>query len=180
MHAQYNGRLQRGARLPGGLAPKETIVEPFFVDYLSLLKTMHGEFNRAIDGLPDEGVNWSPGEGTNSLAVLAVHSAGAERFWIGDIALDDSLERNRPGEFLTKGVTGGQALERLQGSLVYAQAALERLTVGHLAETRTSPRDGREVTVGWALLHALEHTAMHAGHAQLTRQLWEARAARSE
>jgi hypothetical protein len=27
--------------------------------------------------------------------------------------------------------------------------------------------------IAWSLLHALEHTALHLGHMQLTRQLWE-------
>jgi hypothetical protein len=27
--------------------------------------------------------------------------------------------------------------------------------------------------VGWALLHALEHTAIHLGHIQITQQLWD-------
>jgi hypothetical protein len=27
--------------------------------------------------------------------------------------------------------------------------------------------------VAWALLHALEHTTLHLGQIQLTRQLWE-------
>jgi len=27
--------------------------------------------------------------------------------------------------------------------------------------------------VAWALLHALDHTAQHLGHMQITRQLWD-------
>jgi uncharacterized damage-inducible protein DinB len=153
-------------------------IQPFFADYLRILETMHDEFAKAVEGLSEEVVNWSPAEGMNSLAVLAVHTAGAERFWIGDIAMNDPLPRDRSGEFLTKGLSAEQAIARLQTSLSYAQAALERLTEADLSVTRTSPRDGRQVTVAWALLHALEHTSTHAGHAQLTRQLWEAQAAR--
>jgi ankyrin repeat protein len=29
--------------------------------------------------------------------------------------------------------------------------------------------------VAWCLAHALEHTALHLGHMQITRQLWEQR-----
>ena len=36
-----------------------------------------------------------------------------------------------------------------------------------------STRDDRNFSAGWALAHALEHTAPHLGHAQVTRQLWE-------
>jgi uncharacterized damage-inducible protein DinB len=153
-------------------------MHPFFVDYLRLLEAMHREFEQALGGLSEDAINWVPAEGTNSLAVLAVHSAGAERFWIGDIALQEPLHRDRPGEFLTSGLNAEQALERLGASLAYAHAALERLALDDLSAIRTSPRDGRQVTVAWALLHALEHTAMHAGHAQLTRQLWEAQSAK--
>lgn len=28
-------------------------------------------------------------------------------------------------------------------------------------------------TVAWRLAHALEHTALHLGHMEITRQLWE-------
>jgi uncharacterized damage-inducible protein DinB len=154
-------------------------VDPFFAEYLRLLETVHREFASALSGLPDEAVNWSPAEGANSLAVLAVHTAGAERFWIGDIAMGEPQPRDRDSEFRTKGVSAEQATHRLQSALQYTQTAVERLTMNDLSATRTSPRDGRQVTVAWALLHALEHTAMHAGHAQLTRQLWEAKSSRS-
>lgn len=36
---------------------------------------------------------------------------------------------------------------------------------------------GETVTGRWAVLHALEHTALHLGHLQLTAQLWRAPAA---
>jgi uncharacterized damage-inducible protein DinB len=153
-------------------------VDPFIADLLRLLEEKHADLDAALAGLPPEAINWEPGEGMNSLAVLAVHSAGAERFWIGDIALQEPLQRDRPGEFATKEFTAEQAVARLRSSLDYARGALERLTLADLATARPNPRGGSETTVGWALLHALEHTAMHAGHAQITRQLWEARAPR--
>jgi uncharacterized damage-inducible protein DinB len=153
-------------------------MDPFLADFLRLLEEKHADFAAALTGLSPEAINWEPGEGMNSLAVLAVHSAGAERFWIGDIAMQEPLKRDRPGEFATKDVTAEQALLRLEWAIDYARGALERLAISDLAARRVDPRNGREMTAGWALLHALEHTAMHAGHAQITRQLWETRALR--
>lgn len=153
-------------------------MDPFLADILRLLEEKHAEFAAALEGLPVEAINWQPGEGMNSLAVLAVHSAGAERFWIGDIAMQEPLKRDRPGEFATQKFTAEQAIARLDWSLDYARDALARLAVADLSAPRANPRDGNETTVGYAVLHALEHTAMHAGHAQLTRQLWEASASR--
>ncbi len=153
-------------------------MDPFLADILRLLEEKHADFAAALAGLPPEAVNWQPGEGMNTLAVLAVHSAGAERFWIGDIAMQEPLKRDRPGEFATQNFTAEQAIARLDWSLDYARGALARLTLADLTTARANPRNGSETTVGWAILHALEHTAMHAGHAQLTRQLWEATASR--
>jgi len=33
--------------------------------------------------------------------------------------------------------------------------------------------DDRSITVAWALNHALEHVALHAGNMQITRHWWE-------
>ncbi len=154
-------------------------MEQLFEAYLKLLETVYHEFEQALDGLPDEAMSWTPGEGINSLAVLAAHTAGSERYWIGDVAMNEPSGRDRQSEFMVKGLSAAEALSRLKSSLLYAQGAVPRLTAGDLSATRTAPGDGRMVSVSWALLHALEHASLHAGHAQLTRQLWEVQALRS-
>ena len=62
---------------------------------------------------------------------------------------------------------------RLTDTLAHSQTVLERLPLPYLEATQVSPRDGREFTVAWCLAHALEHTALHLGQMQITRQLWE-------
>lgn len=146
-----------------------------FAESFKILEAMHRDFVQALDGLPDAAVNWTPGADINSLGVLAVHVAGSERYWIGTVALNDPAPRDRSAEFFTKGLSAPEALERLQASLQYVQDALERLVVEDLSTVRTLST-GREVTVAYALLHVIEHTSMHAGHAQLMHQLWEAQA----
>ena len=44
---------------------------------------------------------------------------------------------------------------------------------------RVSPRDGRKVTVGWALLHPLQHTGQHVGHIEMLRAAVEAEGERT-
>jgi hypothetical protein len=61
----------------------------------------------------------------------------------------------------------------LQESLAYVGDVLDELGLGDLEISRISPRNDQEVTVAWALIHALKHTAIHLGHVQITRQLWE-------
>jgi hypothetical protein len=66
--------------------------------------------------------------------------------------------------------------KRLADNLSYERNALETFTIQDLETTLLSARDGRRFTVAWALLHALEHTTLHLGQIQLTRQLWEQKA----
>ena len=63
--------------------------------------------------------------------------------------------------------------KRLADNLEYAQHVLSNFSSQDLETERISGRDGRRFTVAWTLLHALEHTTLHLGQIQLTRQLWE-------
>ena len=146
---------------------------PFFADCLDRLKTMHGEMEKAIAGLPPEALNWSPGPEMNSMMVLVAHTAGAERYWIGDIIGQDPSGRVREQEFEAQGLTEAALRERLQAALVHSQGVLAALSLDDLAQPRYSSRHDKDFTAGWALVHALEHTAVHTGHIQLMRQLWE-------
>jgi len=148
-------------------------VESFFENYFECLKRLHQSIHDAIDGLPPDALDWAPGPDTNSICVLVVHLTGAERYWIGDVAVGDPSGRVRAEEFQVKGLDAEALRQRLGAATSYAKDALERLRVTHLAVVRPSPRDGRQFTVGWALAHALEHTALHLGHIQITRQWWQ-------
>lgn len=146
---------------------------PFFADCLARLATMHAEMEKAIAGLPTEALDWSPGPEMNSIAVLVVHTAGAERYWIGDIIGQDPSGRVRAQEFATRGLAEAALRERLQTALAHSQGVLAALLLEDLARPRYSSRHDKDFTAGWALVHALEHTAVHTGHIQLMRQLWE-------
>jgi len=148
-------------------------MQTFFTDYLNNLQEMHAEVRNAISGLPQNGLDWNSGADMNSLNVLAVHLIGAERYWIGDVIAGESSGRDRASEFRVQGLSENDLVQKLSDLENYVRQALETFAVQDLGEKRTSPRDGREVTVGWALCHALKHTALHVGHIQLTRQLWE-------
>ncbi len=148
-------------------------METYFNDYFDHLQRLHAELEQVLDGLPQAALDWMPGEGMNSLAVLAVHVAGAERFWIGDVIAGESSRRDREAEFRTQGLDAGLIKERLSASLAYSRGVLEGLRVSDLQAMRASPRDGRQFSIGWSLAHILEHTALHLGHMQVTRQVWE-------
>ena len=76
---------------------------------------------------------------------------------------------------MTFNVSAAEMLGRLNAALETTRQVLGQLDLSRLAEMRTVGMLNEERTVGWALLHALEHTALHAGHIQMTRQLWDQR-----
>lgn len=148
-------------------------MEAFFTSYLELLHDLTGKFIMTFDDLPDEALDWVPGADMNSLVVLAVHTAGSARFWIGDVALGESSNRDRASEFLAHGLSKDDLKARFAAMLDYADGAAARLSTVDFGGERRTPDGKRIVTAGWAILHALEHTALHLGHAQITRQLWQ-------
>ena len=148
-------------------------MQTFFKEYLNILQTCHTDILKALDGLPPAALDWTPGSDTNSISVLVFHLTGAERYWIGDVAAQDPTERNRDAEFKVHDVGLDVLKKRLIDNTEYARTALEKFTIQDLEATRVSARDGREFTVAWALIHALEHSTLHLGQIQLTRQLWE-------
>jgi uncharacterized damage-inducible protein DinB len=148
-------------------------METFIEDYLERLQALHREVAGAIAGIPQAALDWTPGPQANSIAVLVVHLVGAERYWIGDVGLSQPSGRDRAAEFQVSGLSVADLTARLEAAGAYARSALQDLKIADLEEQRVSPRDGCLFNTGWAFLHALEHTAIHLGHIQLTRQLWE-------
>ena len=148
---------------------------PLFEDYLDRLQALHIDIQQAIEGVPQEALDWSPMPDMNSLAVLVMHATGAERYWIGDVAGRDPSGRNRDAEFQVRDLDAAALTARLAATLAHSRVVLEGLTPTDLEARRVSPRDGREFSVAWALAHTLEHTAIHLGHMQIIRQWWDFR-----
>lgn len=146
----------------------------FFESYYDRLKTLHREVSEAIADLPEDALDWEPAPSINSLTVLVVHLTGAERYWIGDVAGQDPSGRVRSEEFETRGWGAAVLQERLERTLAHSYGVLQQLTVEDLDASRSSSQDGKSYSVAWALAHALEHTALHLGHIQIVRDLWQA------
>ena len=147
-------------------------MQTFFKDYLNLMQGCHNDILEALEGLPPAALDWKPGRDMNSISVLVFHLTGSERYWIGDVAAHDSSQRDRDSEFRVYDVDVNVLKKRLADNLEYARNVLDKMDIRDLEANRVTT-SGREITVGWALLHALEHATLHLGQIQLTRQLWE-------
>jgi uncharacterized damage-inducible protein DinB len=144
-----------------------------------VLKEHLAELREAVDGLPDEALNWKPGgEDTNSVAVLVTHVLHSTRSWISTAVGTPLPDRDRDSEFrVTAERTaelislvddfGGQILALIDGAGEIDWAANRKT---HMRPDPTLPD---YVPASFALLHAIEHLGEHRAHVGLTRQLWE-------
>jgi uncharacterized damage-inducible protein DinB len=148
-------------------------MESFLENYLDRLEELHRDTIRAFDGLPQSALDWSPGEDVPSICALVNHMTGAERYWIGDVAGGVPSDRNRDAEFRAHGESPAILRKRIQDVQEFEKNLLSKVTLHDLEKVCVSPRTGRRFDVGWALLHALEHTALHLGHIQIISQLWK-------
>ncbi len=148
-------------------------MEQFFVDMFSRIESLHEQYLKYINGLSPEQLDWVAGDDMNSLCVLAIHVTQAERYWVG-LALGDPIDRDRPSEFTARGYSHDELGARFKENIDYYKTAFESATINTLDETvqvLLFPEKPWECTRGWALLHALDHTAEHLGHVGITRQL---------
>jgi uncharacterized damage-inducible protein DinB len=147
-------------------------------NFLSRIEDQRGLVRELIAGLPDEALNWRPipkveGEAFNSLGVMVTHIAGAEHFWIAEVVGKKPATRVRETEFLVQNAQEEPLLDLLNNAREETLEVFSVFNENTLDETRlVEGRSMREVTVRWALMHVVEHTALHIGHMQITRQLW--------
>jgi uncharacterized damage-inducible protein DinB len=117
---------------------------------------------RCLEVLTDEDVWWRANEGSNSIGNLLLHLEGSTRTWIMNVAGDSHSPRDRQQEFDEREqIPRAELMARLKQTLVEADEVLARVEPEVLLERRQTPWE--DVTVLWAVYHAVEHFAMHAG-----------------
>lgn len=127
-----------------------------------LLEDYVPKIARCLDALDEESVWWRANEASNSIGNLILHLDGSTRMWILGVAGSRRVVRDREAEFSERGPIAKPALlARLRSTLAEVDEILGSLNESVLLERRPSSKG--EVTVLWAVLHAVEHFAMHTG-----------------
>jgi hypothetical protein len=149
----------------------------------TILRKLVDDVFDQLDGIPEADLNeWLPRDGmndVNTFYVLATHSAGAGEFWILEAAGGRPVHRHRPDEFEATG-TLDDLRRRYDQWLADAHEVLGGLSeedLGKIYAREANPAQGLSAvrwTVAACIVHAVEHTAVHVGHLQLQRQLWDA------
>ena len=126
----------------------------------------------AAGGLSDEQARWTPEGRLLPIAGIIHHLTQVETRWIDGRYLQLEPPEARPDlEFAVRAPLGElveryRARGRRTDEIVRSAPDLDAACPGH---TSQPPRPG--LNLRWALLHLLEETAHHAGHADATREL---------
>jgi uncharacterized damage-inducible protein DinB len=113
---------------------------------------------------------------SNTAFVLATHLIGPAEYWVLELAGGRDVQRDRLSEFRATG-TGIELAARYERWLAAMQELLQTLPDKRLDQPVSVPAsyhptlDEEPMTMRDALLHAIEHGALHQGHLELTRQL---------
>jgi uncharacterized damage-inducible protein DinB len=137
----------------------------------ALLQYQRESLLRKVDGVDEEHARWSPvGSGT-SLLWLIRHMAAAEVTWV--LNRFAGQDPPPPGPEPADGTLRDAAEAYRQGwPRVDAVAFDTAAGAGAgLDEPCRRPDPGQPVSLRWVLMHLLEETARHAGHADILREL---------
>lgn len=138
-------------------------VREFFDDYLAKIVG-------CLDALNEESVWWRANPASNSIGNLILHLDGSTRMWALGVAGKRQIVRDRDSEFTEHGPLAKSALlAPLRSTLAEVDEVLGVLDESVMLERRASPHG--EVTVLWAVLHAVEHFSMHTGQIILLTKL---------
>lgn len=159
------------------------MTNPMLPATMTVLQNLVSDIFEQLKGIPEDDLNtWLPRDGmrdVNTFFALATHTVGAGEFWILDAAGGRDMNRNRTAEFVSRG-TYQQLRERfdrwLQGTAEVFDT-IDDETLASIYHRPAGPERGMAEahrSRAECIAHALEHTALHLGHLQLQRQLWDA------
>jgi uncharacterized damage-inducible protein DinB len=133
---------------------------------MALLQYQRESVVRKVTDVDEEAARRSPVDSGTSLLWLVAHLARAETLWVVHrfAGRDDGL----PDDGLGSGVTVDSAVA------AYRQAWLKVDGIVESADLDQRCRwieDGEPPSLRWVLMHLLEETARHAGHADILREM---------
>lgn len=132
------------------------------LDWLGYLR---GAARRNIAGVSDRDAHLRPGGRLLPLAGIVNHLVGVERRWIDGVMLGGEVVRNEE-EFFPGPETTVDLLTRS-----YAARAASTDDAARSLALDAPAEGGEGATLRWVLLHLINETARHAGHADAVREL---------
>ena len=134
--------------------------------YLRWLAFLRGAVLRKASGLTEEQSRWQPDGKLIPLIGIVNHLTGVEARWIDREMLGRDV--GKPDDEYSP---GGSLTIKDAISAYEARAAATDATVREISDLTTPARYERDADLRFILLHLINETARHAGHADAVREL---------
>lgn len=134
----------------------------------ALLQYQRESLVRKVAGIDEDAARWSPVASGTSLLWLIRHMADAEVTWLlrrfagQDPAPSAAASAESPDGTLADAVDAYRQVWQRADAVAFGGAGLDELC--------RQPDAGPPVSLRWVLMHLLEETARHAGHADIIRE----------
>jgi uncharacterized damage-inducible protein DinB len=150
-----------------------TIEEAFLAESRRLLTGSYlPRIEQAVAGLSEEQIWWRANPDSNSVGNLILHLTGNVRQWIVSGIGGAADDRNRQGEFDTRGpLPTTEMLSRITSTVEEADRVLESVSPAALLERRRIQT--YDVTVLQAIYAVVEHFSMHTGQIIALAKMWK-------
>jgi uncharacterized damage-inducible protein DinB len=136
---------------------------------LEWLGYLRGAVLRNVEGIDDEQAQWTPDGKLISLVGIVNHLTRVEWRWI-DGAFDGVVVDRDEGEFSPIDLPIADAIAAYRARARTTDAAVRAMSLRQQCAPDGWAADGRK-DLRWVLVHLINETARHAGHADATREL---------
>lgn len=148
-------------------------MEPTIATIVDLFRSVHQQIRDIVRDLDSEQLNWSPAQGTNSVAVLVTHTLASELDTLL-LVRDLTGDRDRDAEFRVTAPGADGLLAAIDRADELLREHGESITMEELMATRTRPNRDPQIALHW-LINNYGHAREHLGHLQLTTQMYQQR-----
>lgn len=132
--------------------------------HLRWLAFLRGAVLRKAAGLTDEQARWQPDGRLIPLVGIVHHLTGVETRWIDGAMLGASTDK--PDDEYQPSIPIADAVAAYRARAEATDAAVRRI-----GDLTTATRNGDGTDLRFVLLHLINETARHAGHADAVREL---------
>ena len=135
-----------------------------------LFRAVHAELRNEVRGMDAAALDWTPGEGTNSISALVVHTLGSEAEVLRTVRAVAG-NRDRDAEFRVKAATADDLVRALDDGDALLDELTDGMAAADLAAVRA--RGEREPRSGlYWMISNYGHAREHLAHVQLTKQIY--------
>jgi len=134
--------------------------------FLRWLRFLRGTVVRKVEGLSDEDARWRPDSALISLLGIVNHLTHVEWRWI-----EGGMRGQEVGRSEEEFSPGSELTVEAALAAYKARAEATDAAIRSMPSLSGSCHWGDQTDLRWVLLHLINGTARHAGHADATREL---------